>query len=788
MDKEVQDFLNEITNDGKYVQIGFSQDVQSTKQLESMLRSIFMDKFLKKQEEINNKSSKKQAEELGKTINDKISKIGNGFEDKFGKTLKVLESTLGSGTSKFVKGLVEGGKLLINTAEFVYKNGAKLAQTLIDLDKSGIATSNGFEELLRNANLAGTGHEKLAKAAMNASKSIAKLSAAHGDGFKKFSEYMGQLTKDRRLNEAEAGHLINAYVKRFKDFEALKDPNFGPNLEKFARSSKILSLAFGETVESITALNEQKAENRATETFLNKHKGLAEFISNPKIKAFLENQGISNAVLLNELGGVKSVGVLETLMVNQNAESRDILELIRQRFKSGDYGDVDTFLKEAKPISERGKEKAFANAENPALMSVASHSPFHDQLYFTGGTDVALETLNGATQIDTATEIYDNLQNSTNEIKTGVNEFNAAVDNITTNVMYTLSGGSESFTAIQDSINTITTEAQTYAQTASSKVAEINEQLKNGTGSYQDIIKSVMDSVGPLAQDLLKQIFNTVADQLKGGFGDGSIGLVEGYFGLKTLQMAGKGVKSLFGSGTKSSSSSGTKTNVSGGKSNGIKTKGYSQDANGQWRKNGKFTSSKSVPKSVKAAHKTKVMGKGLSKALGPVAAVATLADAGMTLNDMRTKGVTQSVNESKESLSDAWSNVLDGSATIGDVFQAVDPVDIAAVSGDYIGDKIGDAAYAVDKAYNKTKKAAKETWSGIKNRWKSFWGDETEPDEIKQLVPNTTQNLGIQSNNIPMSEETGQQLIKALKDNRTALVNQTNTLETSSQSFNQQY
>ncbi len=787
MDKELEAFLNEITNDGKYVEIGFSQDVQSTKQLESMLRSIFMDKFLKKQEEINNKSSKKQAEELGKTINDKISKIGNGFEDKFGKTLKVLESTLGSGTSKFVKGLVEGGKLLINTAEFVYKNGAKLAQTLIDLDKSGIATSNGFEELLRNANLAGTGHEKLAKAAMNASKSIAKLSAAHGDGFKKFSEYMGQLTKDRRLNEAEAGHLINAYVKRMKDFEALKDPNFGANLDKFAHSSKILSLAFGETVESITALNEKKAENRATETFLNKNSKLKGFVENKQISSILENFGINNSVLLNELGGVKSVGVLDTLMVNMNNEAREILSLLKERFQSGDY-DETSFLKEIAPILERGKEKAYANSENPALMSVASHSPFHDQLYFTGGTDVALETLNGATQIDTATEIYDNLQNSTNEIKTGVNEFNAAVDNITTNVMYTLSGGSESFTAIQDSINTITTEAQTYAQTASSKVAEINEQLKNGTGSYQDIIKSVMDSVGPLAQDLLKQIFNTVADQLKGGFGDGSIGLVEGYFGLKTLQMAGKGVKSLFGSGTKSSSSSGTKTNVSGGKSNGIKTKGYSQDANGQWRKNGKFTSSKSVPKSVKAAHKAKVAGKSLSKTLGPVAAVATLADAGMTLNDMRTIGVTATVNEKKEEWTDAWSNVLDGSATVGDVFQAVDPVAISAVTGDYIGDKIGDAAYAVDKAYNKTKKVAKEAWSGMKNRWKSFWGDETEPEEIKQLVPNTTQNLGIQSNNIPMSEETGQQLIKALKDNRTALVNQTNTLETSSQSFNQQY
>lgn len=787
MDKELEAFLNEITNDGKYVEIGFSQDVQSTKQLESMLRSIFMDKFLKKQEEINNKSSKKQAEELGKTINDKISNIGNGFEDKFGKTLKVLESTLGSGTSKFVKGLVEGGKLLINTAEFVYKNGAKLAQTLIDLDKSGIATSNGFEELLRNANLAGTGHEKLAKAAMNASKSIAKLSAAHGDGFKKFSEYMGQLTKDRRLNEAEAGHLINAYVKRMKDFEALKDPNFGANLEKFAHSSKILSLAFGETVESITALNEKKAENRATETFLNKNSKLKGFIGNKQIAPILENFGINNSVLLNELGGVKSVGVLDTLMVNMNSEAREILSILKERFQSGDY-DETSFLKEIAPILERGKEKAYANSENPALMSVASHSPIHDQVFFSGGTDVASDTLSGVKQIDTATEIYDNLQNSTNEIKTGVNEFNAAVDNITTNVMYTLSGGSESFTAIQDSINKITTEAQTYAQTASSKVAEINEQLKNGTADYQDIIKTVTDSVGPMAQDLLKQIFNTVADQLKGGVGDGSIGLVEGYFGLKTLQMTGKGVKSLFGGGAKSSSSSGIKTKASGGKSNGIKTKGYSQDANGQWRKNGKFTSSKSVPKSVKAAHKAKVVGKGVSKGLGAAASVATIADAAMTLNDMRTQGVSRTVNESKESLSDAWSNVLDGSATMGDVFQAVDPVDIAAATGDYVGDKIGDAAYAVDKAYNKTKKAAKETWSGIKNRWKSFWGDETEPEEIKQLVPNTTQNLGIQLNNIPMSEETGQQLIQALKENKTALVNQTDTMESSRQNMNQHY
>ena len=788
MDKELEAFLNEITNDGKYVEIGFSQDVQSTKQLESMLRSIFMDKFLKKQEELNNKSSKKQAEVLGKTINDKISNIGNGFEDKFGKTLKVLESTLGSGTSKFVKGLVEGGKLIINTAEFVYKNGAKLAQTLIDLDKSGIATSNGFEELLRNANLAGIGHEKLAKAAMSASKSIAKLSAAHGDGFKKFSEYIGQLTKDRRLNEAEAGHLLDAYVKRFNDLEALKDPNFGQNLEKFVRSSKILSLAFGETIENITALNEKKAENRATETFLNKNAGLKEFISNKEIAPLLENYGINNSVLLNELGGVKSVGVLDTLMVNMNDEAREILSILKERFQSGDY-DIETFIEALKPILERGKEKAYTNAENPALMTAAANSPFHDQFLFSGGTDAAQRTLSGATNLDNARQAYDNLQNSTNEIKTKVNEFNATVDNITTNVMYTLSGGSKTFTEIQDSINTITKEAQTYAQTASSKVAEINEQLKNGTASYQDIIKSVMDSVGPLAQDLLKKIFNTVASQLKGGDGDGSIGLVEGYFGLKTLQMAGKGVKSLFGSGTKSSSSSGTKTNVSGGKSNGIKTKGYSQDANGQWRKNGKFTSSKSVPKSVKAAHKAKVISKGAGKVLGGMAAAGTAIDAGMTLYDMQKNGVYQTVNESKEDLSNAWSNVLDGSATIGDVFQAVDPVDIAAVTGDYIGEKIGDAAYAVEKTYKNTKESVKNTWNSFKRGWNSFFGDETEPEQIKQIIPNNlVQNSSGQINNIPMSEETGQQLIQALKENKTALINQTDTMESSRQNMNQHY
>ena len=254
-------------------------------------------------------------------------------------------------------------------------------------------------------------------------------------------------------------------------------------LDKYAKTTKTIAMLQGEQVEQMLALKKQKSDNLAIQGFFNSNSRMAKL--REVLGASFAKHGITEAVLANT-GGLKTVGVAETITAKQNTGNREILNLVNQY----DRGliDLDTVIQEYYKSGARERDRVLELGKNRGFTSTAANSPFLQQTKFAFANVIDDFAKPYEEAIKSITE-----NNTTKELLTTERNIEQDVNKIKLSTEYIKTGGSQAYLGITKPLAEATDKVAKLMTTFGNGLSTLNTKLgEMNDGTMKSILQFSM--------------------------------------------------------------------------------------------------------------------------------------------------------------------------------------------------------------------------------------------------------------------------------------------------------
>lgn len=376
-----------VLHRGKEVAVGFN-DFGSIQPLDTLLSQYFpkkygknIDKNIKELttnikkiislEELQQKNSKKDVQksalalqEIAKALDKSIEQNKKRDKEDDARTNGVISKIL---------------KEVSNMSVDIFKNSMEKLGFLVDLTKSGVTVTQGFDTLEKKSFHLARTTEKLINWFSKNSQTVQRLNARMGDGVTTFTDALDKITGQYALSTEEEEKIVARWYEdrlKFLNQDEILRQQQNSEIEKYTKSLIKLRTATGKSIDTILEESKIREEEFAYER-LKKSNPLLEELSNN-----LKGMGLSPAQVKALITG--DVSTVEGIATNNSPFGQMVQPIISQ-ILSGNYkGDMIADLNKAYDVTSTDRNNILqtlsTNRQYSWLMKEAQYQNAQNQL------------------------------------------------------------------------------------------------------------------------------------------------------------------------------------------------------------------------------------------------------------------------------------------------------------------------------------------------------------------------------------------------------------------------